>query len=297
MPGDKGNDWLNLKSLIILCIIMGLVIAGAAFGYKALSGTQEVMLSAGEKVALGNAVSVDYIGMFENGNVFDTSILDVSNNDALYPKSPSFVHKGSFSPLSFTVGEGQMINGFDKGVIGMAVNQTKVLTIPPEDAYGYTVESLVRNMDLTFSIPVLEWTTNTTLFEDNYYLPAQYGTTVRSYDYGWNMTVYYIDPVTDMVKIKHEPKLHEIISINEDWDSEVISVDTSANNGEGEIIVRHLFTSKDEGRLFHDEEGQEFTLLSVDLSSDTAVIDYNREVVGRTLVFRITLLSIDYSNQ
>ncbi len=295
MSDDKGNDWINLKSLIILCIIMGLVIAGAAIGYKVLSGTQKALQSSGEHVALGDAVSVDYIGMFENGYVFDTSIESVADNDALYPKSPSFATKATYSPMTFTVGQGEMINGFDKGVIGMTVNQTKILTIPPEDAYGYKIDSLIQNMDLTITVPVLEWTTNTTQFENDHYVPAQYGTTVRSHEYGWNMTVYYIDPVTDMVKIKHEPKLHEIIDLNEDWDSQVISIDTSANNGVGEIIILHLLTTSDEGGLFHDEAGQEFTLLSVDRNSDTAVIDYNREVVGQTLVFRVTLLSIDYS--
>ena len=39
-------------------------------------------------------------------------------------------------PLEFTVGAGQMIQGFDEAVIGMKLNEEKTVTIPPEKAYG-----------------------------------------------------------------------------------------------------------------------------------------------------------------
>lgn len=39
-------------------------------------------------------------------------------------------------PIEFTIGAGKTIPGFDKGVTGMAVNERKTITIPPEDAYG-----------------------------------------------------------------------------------------------------------------------------------------------------------------
>jgi FKBP-type peptidyl-prolyl cis-trans isomerase 2 len=43
--------------------------------------------------------------------------------------------------LSFTVGAGQMIAGFDKGVVGMKVGETKTVTLPPKDAYGERSEA------------------------------------------------------------------------------------------------------------------------------------------------------------
>ena len=39
-------------------------------------------------------------------------------------------------PIEFKIGEGKTIPGFDKGVTGMTVNETKTITIKPEDAYG-----------------------------------------------------------------------------------------------------------------------------------------------------------------
>ena len=64
----------------------------------------------------GNRVRVHYIGRLDDGEVFDSS-------------------EGG-TPLAFTVGSGQVIPGFENGVIGMAVGDTKTVHIPCADAYG-----------------------------------------------------------------------------------------------------------------------------------------------------------------
>ncbi len=66
-------------------------------------------------------VLVDYTGTLDDGTIFDSTT------------NESFNH---VEPLSFTVGAGEMIYGFDRGVIGMSVNQTKTIHIPAEQAYG-----------------------------------------------------------------------------------------------------------------------------------------------------------------
>jgi len=75
------------------------------------------------KVRVGDNVSVHYIGKFEDGNIFDSSI----GKDA----------------LTFTAGAGQMISGFDKAVIGMMVGENKTITLPPEEAYGEARQELI----------------------------------------------------------------------------------------------------------------------------------------------------------
>ena len=67
-------------------------------------------------VKAGDSVQVHYKGTFENGEVFDTS----EGRD----------------PLQFEAGSDQLIPGFSNGVVGMAVGDTKTLTLPPEEAYG-----------------------------------------------------------------------------------------------------------------------------------------------------------------
>lgn len=39
-------------------------------------------------------------------------------------------------PIEFTIGEGDVIPGFEKGIIGLAITETRTVVISPEDAYG-----------------------------------------------------------------------------------------------------------------------------------------------------------------
>ncbi len=90
-----------------------------------------------EVVEEGDYVRVDYIGKLEDGTVFDTSIKDIAIEAGIYNQ------KRDYQPLGFTVGAGEMIKGFDKGVVGMAVEEDKTLTIPPEEAYGTYREDML----------------------------------------------------------------------------------------------------------------------------------------------------------
>jgi peptidylprolyl isomerase len=64
----------------------------------------------------GNRVKVHYTGKLDDGSVFDSS-------------------EGR-EPLEFTVGEGQVIPGFEQGVVGMEPGDSKTLNIPSDEAYG-----------------------------------------------------------------------------------------------------------------------------------------------------------------
>jgi len=72
----------------------------------------------------GDIVEVDYTGTLENGTVFDTS-------------------EGR-EPLEFTLGQGQMIPGFEQAVLGMKVGESKTVTIPADEAYGPYREDMVQ---------------------------------------------------------------------------------------------------------------------------------------------------------
>ena len=46
-------------------------------------------------------------------------------------------------PLEVTLGEGRMIPGFENGIIGMALGESKTITVPAEEAYGHRNENMV----------------------------------------------------------------------------------------------------------------------------------------------------------
>jgi FKBP-type peptidyl-prolyl cis-trans isomerase 2 len=91
-----------------------------------------------EVVEEGDGVRVDYVGKQEDGTIFDTSLKDVAIEAGIYNQ------QRDYQPLGFTVGAGEMIAGFDRGVIGMVVAENRTLTIPPEEAYGSYREDLVQ---------------------------------------------------------------------------------------------------------------------------------------------------------
>jgi FKBP-type peptidyl-prolyl cis-trans isomerase len=69
----------------------------------------------------GDTLTMNYTGRLEDGTVFDSNV------------DPKFGH---VEPFTFTLGAGQVIAGWDKGIVGMKVGEKKTLIISPEDGYG-----------------------------------------------------------------------------------------------------------------------------------------------------------------
>jgi FKBP-type peptidyl-prolyl cis-trans isomerase len=93
----------------------------------------------GEEVKSGDQITVNYVGMLEDGTIFDSSI-----------------ERGQ--PFPFTIGIGGVIQGWEIGVIGMKVGETRKLTIPSQLAYGERGVSGVipPNSTLIFEINLLK---------------------------------------------------------------------------------------------------------------------------------------------
>lgn len=86
------------------------------------TGSEELKIEilqegAGMEAKSNDVVSVHYTGYLTNGQVFDSSI-------------------GRGEPFSFTLGAGQVIKGWDRGVLGMKVGEKRKLTIPSDLGYG-----------------------------------------------------------------------------------------------------------------------------------------------------------------
>lgn len=74
----------------------------------------------------GDTVKVHYTGTLENGEVFDTS--------------------KEREPLEFQLGQGQLIPGFEKAVIGMGEGDSTTVDIPSDEAYGEVRDDLIINV-------------------------------------------------------------------------------------------------------------------------------------------------------
>jgi len=71
-----------------------------------------------KKAQNGDTITVNYTGKLEDGSIFDSSL-----------------NEGR-EPLQATLGEGQLIKGFEDGLLEMSVGEKKVIEIDPENAYG-----------------------------------------------------------------------------------------------------------------------------------------------------------------
>jgi len=85
----------------------------------------------GKSVKKWDKVVVHYIGRLDDETVFDTSVEEVAKACGKYMSGRDYTQG-----LSFQVGAGQMILGFDKWVEGMNIGQTKTIDIAAKDAYG-----------------------------------------------------------------------------------------------------------------------------------------------------------------
>ena len=71
-----------------------------------------------KQIQLGDTVIVNYTGRLEDGSIFDSSL-----------------NEGR-EPLKSTLGQGQLIQGFETGLLNMVIGEKKTIEITPENAYG-----------------------------------------------------------------------------------------------------------------------------------------------------------------
>lgn len=89
----------------------------------------------------GDVLVMNYTGRLQNGTVFDSNVL------------PEFKH---VTPFKFTLGAGEVIQGWDEGLLGMKIGEKKTLTIPPEKGYGSrAVSTIPANSTLIFEVELV----------------------------------------------------------------------------------------------------------------------------------------------
>ena len=188
-------------------------------------------------VEAGSNVKVDYTGYLSDFSVFDSSVKAVGS-DLGIPKSAQFnaPTDNAYSPLGFQVGKGQMIKGFDAGVMGMMKGQSRTIRVEPVDGYG--MFSTV-NINITETFPMVH---NISLanFTSTYGEEPVLNKVVTEPYWGWRVHVLAITP--EHVTLLTLP-LADQISQPYGWDSKVLDINGTADGGAGRITVRHYPTA------------------------------------------------------
>ena len=93
----------------------------------------------GPSIVNGQTAVMSYTGRLENGTVFDSNV------------DPKFMH---VEPFEFPLGAGMVIKGWDEGVLGMKVGESRTLVIPADMAYGSrgAGAAIPPNATLTFDV-------------------------------------------------------------------------------------------------------------------------------------------------
>jgi FKBP-type peptidyl-prolyl cis-trans isomerase 2 len=303
------RSWRSIKGdhaaakPILAIIVVALLITSTVGAYAVLFAGPAKGLEAGD------LAKVDYIGQFADGRVFDTSMWEVASDDDKYPKSLFFKLRGNetkYSPIEFKVGGYTMIPGFDQGVRGMKVGETRTFNVSIAQGYGEMNPDLKRTVQLEETLP-LQTTMDKATFIATFGEEPASMKSVKHALLGINATVlsYTNDRVTVLYAGNHVGDTATVMSYDQrgakGWTTEVTNMTSSS------ITVRHHLTEDDSfmvrgfdkvGLSYtnpstrRSEVKNDFYVDEVDEDAGTFVMNYNSETTGRVLTFTVTLRSV-----
>lgn len=257
-------------------------------------------------VKKGDKISVDYTGTLEDGTVFDTSIESVAVDNNIYTAGRQY------KPLQFIVGNGDEVQGFEEGVIGMKAGDSKTLIIPPEMGYGmvnpefintypiidtvptklpritvmpfeqfagmfgeeHEVGDIVTVPGVNISLTVKELSPNVSLSFN-----FEVGEKLPSQGMPWNETVVAIDETN--ITVEYDVKKNDVIKFpNTEWNTTVIDVTPEI------ITIEH-------NRIPDTEIQTMFGPINIHFNETAIIIDQNHKLAGKTLIFNVILKSIN----
>lgn len=282
-----------MKKYLILSLVAALLFSGCL----------------GETVKVGDKISVDYTGTLPDGTVFDTSIETVALENNL------FTHDRMYQPLQFTVGKGQVVQGFDEGVVGMRVGETRTLTIPPEKGYGsinphaIQVIPIVQNISRTRSfskvleIPAVQ-------FESVFGLNHTVGEKVQIPQTNIRLT---IQRIASNVSMSYDlPMGYTIVQEGAPWNETVTRIDMTNITTTAAVKVNDVIQFEDapwnttvmafnaENITLHHNSIPDTVIESafgppiwMSFNETSVILDHNHKLAGKTMLFEVTIKSID----
>jgi FKBP-type peptidyl-prolyl cis-trans isomerase len=126
-----------LRKYLFICIVL---LVGNLYSQEPADLViEDKLIGTGTEAVAGKKVTVHYSGFLTNGTMFDSSI----------PRK---------TPFAFILGAGEVIQGWDRGVVGMKVGGKRKLTIPSKYGYGARGAGNVipPNATLIFDVELLK---------------------------------------------------------------------------------------------------------------------------------------------
>lgn len=235
---------------ILICIMVSVILASGCTQTGQVTANQTAQTNRSNIVETGDTVKVSYEGRHISGEVFD------SGN------------------ISFEVGSGEMIKGFDETVTGMALGEEKEVTIPPEKAYGEYDPSDIQTVPLRQEIEkVFTYPVTTEQFKDQIGEEPVAG---KEYDTGNPWTLKVLEVMNGSIRFEHMAQPGQTFSVG-------YGMGTVSLEGSKVIITvePYIGGTYQGAKILEGEKEGEIRL------------DFNHPLTGKTLVFRIKVLGIE----
>ena len=304
----KPQDTIKISKTKIMIAIVSIIIIIAVIAavYLVLAGSNSV--PTGTTARYGDTVSVLYAGKFENGTVFDTNREDVAQAAGL--------QRTTFDLLEFTIGQQQLIPGFEAAMLGMRIGEKKTVTLEPSQAYGEYDSTMV------FNVPRVQQLNKTVTINKTFTLSNS------TFSLVFNKAPVLNDIVTEQQeKINYKVTsikngtitIESVVKVGDNivlygtyWNSTVISVGTKnvtlrQNPVDGQTfpttIGEAVVTVTGEKILItqNTEVGKVIRTTTRDyivkgINNENITLDGNHALAGKRLIFDIELVNITIGN-
>ncbi len=259
--GNKKAIYIAVAVVVIILLVILLVIQTVS----------------NNRIKDGSIVTADYTLYMENGDVSDTTIGSVGRDAGFGDRD--------YSPLVFTIGDKNILSGFQEEILGLREGDEKRFTLTYERAYGERDDNLVREFSRDINMTRYTYL-DIDKFRNAFGKDPIMGEIVRIPTISWDFMVTDMDEN----KITLENILSEGDSIelrDLGWETTVLSVD------EEYIYLRH---NPSVGDYISSGTNPRFAVIT-EVSENFFIADANFPLAGKTLIFDVKITSVQNSDQ
>jgi len=264
-----------LKKILVLIFAGVILISGCVEEEKEDGGGIDDVNET-KIVERGDLVGISYTGKLTNGTIFD---------------------KGTDE---FITGSGEVVKGLDNAVIGMGIGKTKNASLNPEDAYPVN-ESLIKNVSMiAVEIPLID---NVSLKEfervvgvtihindpgvinKTFEVTPYHNVTILNiiWEYGVNGTSMTLLKDETTVTMRNKYLLNTPVGSKDNMFKYIMN--------DSAIIKKHVYKAGETVSMSGTQYGYAM-VLNVSEDENTATLDFNHELAGKTLIYEITVNDI-----